>query len=92
MADAADRLACDAMLPTLFTDGEPTYPQAIVVTFGRAYPVPRKGASGRPAPMVQIPRGLGHAPIVKHRQGWRVQQVEIRPILGKGQLAQAVAD
>ena len=40
VADAAARLSCDARLPALFTDGEPTYPEAIVATFGRAYPVP----------------------------------------------------
>ena len=27
VADAADQLACDARLPALFTDGEPTYPE-----------------------------------------------------------------
>ncbi len=32
VADAAERLASDAGLPTLFTDGEPTYREAIVAT------------------------------------------------------------
>ena len=48
VADAAQRLACDAGLPALFTDGEPTYREAIVTTFGRAYPVPRRSPRGRP--------------------------------------------
>ena len=93
VADAAERLACDARLPAVFTDGEPTYPEAIVATFGRAYPVPRRHRRGRrPAPVVRIPQGLVYAQIVKHRQGGRVQQVEVRPIFGKGKLAQVVAD
>ena len=93
VADAADRLACDARLPALFTDGEPTYPEAIVATFGRAYPVPRRHRRGRrPAPVVRIPQGLVYAQIVKHRQAGRVQRVEIRPRFGKGRLAQVVAD
>ena len=92
VADAAARLACDARLPALFTDGEPTYPEAIVATFGRAYPVPRRHRRGRqPAPVVRIPQGLVYAQIVKHRRGGRVQRVEIRPRFGKGRLAQVVA-
>ena len=60
---------------------------------GRAYPVPRRSPRGRPPdPVVRIPQGLVYAQIVKHRQGGRVQQVEIRPIFGKGKLAQVVAD
>ncbi|MCE2449092.1 MAG: hypothetical protein J4F35_12095 [Candidatus Latescibacteria bacterium] len=35
---------------------------------------------------------LVYAQIVKHRQGGRVKLVEIRPIFGKGKLAQVVAD
>ena len=63
VADAAARLACDARLPALFTDGEPTYPEAIVATFGRAYPVPRRHRRGRqPAPVVRIPQGLVYRP------------------------------
>lgn len=93
VADAAARLACDAGLPAVFTDGELTYPEAIVATFGRAYPVPRRHRRGRrPAPVVRIPQGLVYAQIVKHRQAGRVQRVEIRPRFGKGRLAQVVAD
>jgi transposase-like protein len=93
VADAAARLSCDARLPALFTEGEPTYPEAIVATFGRAYPGPRRHRRGRrPAPVVRIPQGLVYAQIVKHRHGGRVQRVEIRPRFGKGRLAQVVAD
>ncbi len=92
VADAAARLSCDARLPALFTDGEPTYPEAIVATFGRAYPVPRRHRRGRqPAPVVRIPQGLVYAQLVKHRHGGRVQRVEIRPRFGKGRLAEVVA-
>ena len=50
VADAAQRLASDAGLAGAVTDGEPTYPEAIVTTFGRAYPVPRRSpaADARP--------------------------------------------
>ena len=93
VADAAERLAAETGLPALFTDGEPTYREAIVTTFGRAYPVPRRSIRGRPpAPVVRMPQGLVYAQVVKHRQGRRIQQVEIRPIFGKGKLAQVVAD
>lgn len=92
VADAAARLSWDARLPALFTDGEPTYPEAIVATFGRAYPVPQRHRRGRrPAPVVGIPQGLVYAQIVKHRPGGRVQRVEIRPRFGKGRLAEVVA-
>ena len=93
VADAAERLAAKAGLPALFTEGEPTYPEAMVTTFGRAYPVSRRSGRGRPpAPVLRIPQALVYAQIVKHRQGGRVQQVEIRPIFGQGKLAQVVAD
>ena len=93
VADAAQRLAPQAGLPALFTDGEPTYREAIITTFGRIYSVPRRSIRGRPpAPVIRIPQGLVYAQIVKHRHGGRIQQVEIRPIFGKGKLAQVVAD
>ena len=93
VADAAERLAAKAGLPALFTEGETTYPEAMVTALGRAYPVSRRSVRGRPkAPVVRIPQALVYAQIVKHRQGGRVQQVEIRPIFGQGKLAQVVAD
>ena len=52
VADAAERLAAQAGLSA----------EAIVTTFGRAYPVPRRSTRGRPpAPMVRIPQGLVYA-------------------------------
>lgn len=57
VADAAERLAAEAGLPALFTDGEPTYREAIVATFGRADPVPRRSPRGRPpTPVVRSPK------------------------------------
>jgi IS1 family transposase/transposase-like protein len=92
VADAAQRLATDAPLPALFTDGEPTYLDAIRDGFGRRYPVPRSSRYGRPPdPIVRIPRELVYAQVVKHRQGGKVTQVEIRPIFGKGKLPDIVA-
>ncbi len=55
--------------------------------------MPRRSPRGRPpAPVVRIPQALVYAQIVKHRQGRRVKQVEVRPTFGKVKLAQVVAD
>lgn len=92
VADAAERLAPDAEQPAIFTDGESAYEEAILDVFGRRYRVPRRSVCGRPpAPMVRVPRDLVYAQIIKHRQGGRVKQVEIRPIFGKGKLPAVVA-
>jgi IS1 family transposase/transposase-like protein len=92
VADAAGRLDPSAAKPALFTDGEPTYIDAILERFGRPYRAPRRRPYGRPpAPVVRVPHDLIYAQVIKHRQGGRVKQVEIRPIFGKGKLLQVVA-
>ena len=50
VADAAERLAAKAEFPALFTDGEPTYPEAIVATFGRGL---SRAASKSPRPTTE---------------------------------------
>jgi IS1 family transposase len=85
--DARSRLA-QGCLPAIFTDAYECYTQAILLAFGRRYPVARKGAIGRrPAPRLRCPRGLVYAQVKKHYRGRRVEGVEIRPIFGKTKLA-----
>ena len=92
VADAAKRLAPDARLPALFSDGEPAYVEAIRQIFGHPYPAPRSCERGRrPAPILRIPQKLVYAQVIKHRQAGRVLRVEIRPIFGKGKLPAVVA-
>ncbi len=92
VADAAQRLAPDAMQPALSTDGEPTHPEAILAAFGHPYQPPRRGEPGcPPALRVRVPQDLVFAQVIKHRQGYRIRQVEVRPVFGKGKLPQVVA-
>lgn len=91
--DAAARLAVDCQQPAIFTDGEPAYLDAILEVFGHHYRSPRSGRRGRPPQArVRVPHDLVYAQVIKHRQGNRVQRVEIRPIFGKGKLAAVVAE
>ena len=91
VADAARRVAPEAALPALFTDGETSYEAAICQVFGRRYRVPRSSQRGRPPkPVLRIPQALVYAQVVKHRQGGRVKAVEIRPIFGKSKLPQVL--
>ncbi len=63
----------------LFTDGDASYASLFTELFGRAHLPPRRGPSGRrPKPRFRIPRTLAHAQIIKHRQGRRVVDIEIR--------------
>ena len=92
VVDAAQRLAPEAMQPALFTDGEPTYPEAILAAFGHPYQPPHRGGLGRPPTLrLRVPQDLVYAQVIKHRQGYRIRQVEVRPVFGKGKLPQVVA-
>jgi hypothetical protein len=87
VADAAARLAIDAAMPAIFTDGEQAYEEAILQVFGNHYPSPRTSNLGRPPlPIMRVPHELVYAQVVKHRQAGKVCDVEIRPIFGKGKL------
>lgn len=91
VADAAGRLVPQAPPPAIFTDGEESYPAAILHSFGHWYTPSRTTHLGRPpAPKVRVPQDLVYAQIVKHRSGNRVVRVEIRPVFGKTKLAQVV--
>ena len=78
LEDGANRLANRQRL-VLFTDGEASYASLFPEIFGQAYRPPRNGSRGRfPEMRYRIPRMLAHVQIVKHREGSRVVQVDIR--------------
>jgi IS1 family transposase/transposase-like protein len=78
LEEGANRLANRHRL-VLFTDGEASYASLFPEIFGHAYRPPRNGSRGRfPDVRYRIPRTLAHVQIVKHRQGSRVVQVDIR--------------
>lgn len=63
----------------LLTDGEPSYASLFPEIFGVPYQPPRQGSRGRmPTVRYRIPRTLAHVQIVKHREGARVVNVEVR--------------
>jgi hypothetical protein len=91
--DAADRLAGDFIKPTIFTDGEPAYIDAILSVFGHHYRVPHSGRRGRPQKArLRVPHDLVYAQVIKHRQQGQVKSVEIRPIFGKSKLQTIVGE
>ncbi len=78
LEDGANRLANRQRL-VLFTDGEASYASLFPEIFGQACRPPRNGSRGRlPDVHYRIPRTLAHVQIVKHREGSRVVQVDIR--------------
>ena len=78
LQEGANRLANRQRL-VLFTDGEASYASLFPEIFGQAYRPPRNGSRGRfPEMRYRIPRTLAHVQIVKHREGSRVVQVDIR--------------
>lgn len=93
VADAKSRLASDAPIPAIFTDGEPAYCDSILNLFGHLYSTPYSGKRGRPAnPIRRVPHGLVYAQIIKHRKENKVTEVEIRPIFGKTKLTALVKE
>lgn len=92
LEDAAQRLANRQQL-VLFTDGEASYASLFPEIFGVAYRPSRQGNCGRfPAVRYRIPRTLAHVQIVKHRQGQRLVEVDIRYVHGSMRCVQAVLD
>jgi len=78
----------------LFTDGLPTYRALFPQIFGRPYRPARQGKRGRlPSLRYHIPRGTAHIQIIKHRQGRRLTEVEIRLAHGSlKRIRQALAE
>jgi IS1 family transposase len=92
LEDAAKRLANRHQL-VLFTDGEASYASLFPEIFGQAYRPSRQGNCGRfPDLRYRIPRTLAHVQIVKHRQGQRVVEVEIRYAHGSMRCVQRVME
>lgn len=78
LRDGASRLENRHQL-LLLTDGESSYASLFPEIFGVPYQPARQGARGRrPNVRYRIPRDLAHVQIVKHREGQRVVEVEIR--------------
>jgi hypothetical protein len=77
----------------LFTDGEASYASLFPEIFGQAYRPSRQGSCGRfPDVRYRIPRTLAHVQIVKHREGQRVVEVDIRYAHGSQRCVQRVLD
>jgi IS1 family transposase len=92
LEDAAQRLANRHQL-VLFTDGEASYASLFPEIFGQPYRPSRNGNRGRfPDVRYRIPRTLAHVQIVKHREGNRVVQVDIRYVHGSQRCVQQVLD
>lgn len=82
LEDAAKRLANPHQL-VLLTDGEVSYASLFPEIFGVAYYPARQGNCGRfPEVRYRIPRTLTHVQIVKHREGQRIVEVDIRYVHG----------
>jgi IS1 family transposase/transposase-like protein len=92
LEDAAQRLANRHEL-VLFTDGEASYESLFPEIFGVPYRPSRQGSRGRfPDVRYRIPRTLAHVQIVKHREGQRVVQVDIRYAHGSQRCVQQALD
>lgn len=74
-------------LPAVFTDAYGGYESALLEVFGRRYPPPNHGATGRGSrPVVRWPQGLAYGQVHKIYKGSRVVRVDVRAIRGKAQL------
>ncbi len=78
LSDGAARLA-DRHGVALFTDGDATYASLFPEYFGEPYRPTRQPGRGRPYGLrYRIPRTAAHVQIIKHRQGARLKELEIR--------------
>lgn len=78
LEDGASRLANRHKL-VLLTDGDASYATLFPEIFGQAYRPARDGSRGRPPNLrYRIPRTLAHVQVIKHREGRRLVDTEIR--------------
>ncbi|HQX07992.1 MAG TPA: hypothetical protein PKZ19_14480 [Zoogloea sp.] len=78
LTDGASRLA-DRHDLVLLTDGDASYATLFPAIFGQPYRPSRNGDRGRfPNVRFRIPRRLAHVQVIKHRQGMRVVNIELR--------------
>ncbi len=90
LEDGASRLANRHDL-VLLTDGDASYASLFPEIFGQAYRPARQGDRGRfPVLRYRIPRTLAHVQIIKHREGSRVVDIEIRYTHGSRTLVHQV--
>jgi IS1 family transposase/transposase-like protein len=82
LTDGAARLVNRHDL-VLLTDGDASYATLFPEIFGQPYRPSRNGSRGRlPKVRFRIPRSLAHVQVIKHRQGKRVVNIEIRHTYG----------
>jgi transposase-like protein/IS1 family transposase len=78
LSDGARRLSNRQDL-LLLSDGDASYATLFPQVFGQPYRPSRNGTRGRlPKVHFRIPRSLAHAQVIKHREGKRVVNIEIR--------------
>jgi hypothetical protein len=81
--DAKRRLR-SGQLPVIFTDAYEGYESAILDAFGRRYPAPTHGASGRSRrSILRGPQGLAYGQVKKHYTGRGIERVEVRCSMAK---------
>jgi IS1 family transposase len=86
LEDGASRLVNRHEL-VLMTDGDTSYATLFPQIFGQAYRPARHGSRGRlPDVRYRIPRSLAHVQVIKHRQGRRLVDTEIRYTHGSRKL------
>jgi IS1 family transposase len=79
-------------LPAIFTDAYEGYESAILAAFGRRYPAPAQGSSGRSRrSILRWPQGLAYGQVKKHYKGRGVERVEVRVLYGKARLKHVLA-
>ncbi len=93
LTDTAQRVTEPHQI-ALFSDGFASYKTLFPQIFGRPYQPSRQTHLGRPPKTCyRIPRTAAHVQIVKHRQGKKLQSVEIRYAHGsQKRINQALAD
>jgi IS1 family transposase/transposase-like protein len=92
LEDGANRLANRHQL-VLLTDGEASYASLFPEIFGQPYRPARQGSRGRfPGVRYRIPRTLAHVQIIKHREGRRVVDTEVRYTHGSRTLVHETLD
>jgi IS1 family transposase len=79
-------------LPAIFPDAYEGYESAILEAFGRRYPVPHHGATGRSRrPILRWPQGLASGQVKKHYTRRGIERVAVRALYGKARLKHVLA-
>jgi IS1 family transposase len=78
-------------LPAIFTDAYGGYESALLAVFGRRYPQPSHGTTGRVSrPVVRWPQGLAYGQVHKISKGGRGVRGDVRAMRGKARLNHVV--